>query len=317
MLLLRCVPPPRCRPCTEQGAGRAPSGSYVGLLCCAMPRALRAEIRAVTVAVAAAAAAAAAQAGGSFGGKLFRQTINSAAAAVAAAKLRRPVRIQNERKDDCASIQGREPIDFGYTVSFDDTGKLDSLDCTMTMDPGFFYGDAAGDMSMAVGWSDNCYQYNGFKITPATALTDTVHSTAQRAPGCLQSLIASEVILEHVARTVGKPLEEIQALNFYDESTSPVTPFGDHIGKDGYNWTIPTLWSQLQTDCDYTARKAAVTAYNAANRWTKKGIAIAPVKCVLQPLPKPAARCSPAPSTMPPASGCLDGGARAWGCCRH
>jgi xanthine dehydrogenase molybdopterin-binding subunit B len=133
---------------------------------------------------------------------------------------------------------------------------------------------------MAVGWSDNCYSYNDFKVTTNSALTNTPHSAAMQAPGCMQSILASEVVIEHVARTVGKSVQEVQELNFYDPSAGPVvTPFGDHIGVDGYNWTIPTLWKNVQEQADLTARRAAVRAYNAANRYTKKGIAISPAKC--------------------------------------
>ena len=48
-----------------------------------------------------------------------------------------------------------------------------------------------------------------------------------------------------------------------------------------YNWTIPQVWAQLQTDADYATRKAAVATFNSANRWKKKGIAISPVKYVM------------------------------------
>ena len=73
----------------------------------------------------------------------------------------------------------------------------------------------------------------------------------------------------------------MQALNFYQLDQNPVTPFGDHLGKENYNWTIPTLWTEIQQSADYTARVAAVKAYNKANRWTKKGIALVPSKYVM------------------------------------
>lgn len=69
-------------------------------------------------------------------------------------------------------------------------------------------------------------------------------------------------------------------MNFYQLADNPVTPFKDHIGQGGYNWTIPEVWSQLQASSDYTARKADVAAFNAANKWRKKGIALSPVKSV-------------------------------------
>lgn len=220
--------------------------------------------------------------GGAFGGKLTRQLLVGCAAVVAANKLNKPIRIQNERSDDTAMVVGREPMIFDYNVAFDaNTGKVDSLKMTITMDPGYFYGDAVGDMNMAVGWSDNCYSYRDFKVTPKFALTNTPHSTSMRAPGCMQSILASEVVLERIAKAVNKPLEEVQALNFYQLEQHPVTPFGDHLGKDGYNWTIPQLWSQLQEKAKFADRKQAIDEYNEANRWTKKGIAISPVKYVM------------------------------------
>lgn len=97
-----------------------------------------------------------------------------------------------------------------------------------------------------------------------------------RGPGAMQSLIFADVVMEHISKTLGKPLEEVQQLNFY--KLNDKTPFGDTIGQDGYNWTIPILWEQIQKDADYVARKAAVEKYNSENRWVKKGIGMTPVK---------------------------------------
>ena len=49
-----------------------------------------------------------------------------------------------------------------------------------------------------------------------------------------------------------------------------------------YNWTIPLVWAQIQADSDYAARKASVATFNTANKWKKKGIALSPVKYVMQ-----------------------------------
>merc|ERR1739848_308662 len=84
--------------------------------------------------------------------------------------------------------------------------------------------------------------------------------------------------MEHIAKTVGKATEDVMEMNFYKEGDT--TPFGDTIGKDGYNWTIPTLWTNIKNDADYANRKQAVADFNAKNRWTKKGIALSSVKYV-------------------------------------
>jgi len=219
------------------------------------------------------------RAGGAYGGKLNRQMLTASAAVVAANKLRRPVRVQNERSDDMQMITGRQPMNFNYDVTFSNSGKVDSMTMNMVCDPGWFYGDLVGDMSMAVHWADNCYKYQTFKVKVNSAPTDTPHSTSMRAPGCMQSILAAEVAMEHVAKTLNEPLEVVQERNFYKEKD--VTPFGDHIGQFGYNWTVPLLWSRIQIDTNYAQRKADVHAYNGANRWTKRGIALSPVKYVM------------------------------------
>jgi len=216
------------------------------------------------------------RAGGAFGGKLLRQMLTGSAAVVAAKKLRRTVKIQNERSDDMQMNMGRQAMDFDYEVTFDKSGRVDTMNMTQHFAPGWFYGDTSGDLDMGVGFADNCYKYSSLKITRNVLKTDTTHCTSMRAPGCMQSLIASEVVMEHVAKVVGKPLEEVQSLNFY--KSGDVTPFGDHIDENGYNWTIPTLWPKVQEDAAYNARKADVLKYNSENRWTKKGIAMSTVK---------------------------------------
>jgi xanthine dehydrogenase/oxidase len=218
------------------------------------------------------------RAGGGFGGKLTRQMPLAAACAVAAYKFGKQVRAQNYREDDLQMVAGREPITFDYDVSFEANGKVDTMDLKMKCDVGWAVVDNVGDLQMAQGWSDNCYHYNSFKATYNPLLTDTPVTTSMRAPGCMQSLIAAEVVMEHIAKTLGKATEDVMQLNWYKEGDS--TPFGDTIGKEGYNFTIPVLWEQLQKDADYAARKQAVAAYNEKNRWTKKGIAISSVKYV-------------------------------------
>lgn len=218
------------------------------------------------------------RAGGAFGGKLTRQLICASAVAIAASKLQKPVRIQLERSDDMQIVAGREPMTFTYTSTFDSTGKIDALDLVMAIDGGWFYGDVVGDLEMGLGWSDNCYHWSNFSAKGQSVVSDTPHSTSMRAPGCMQSILAAEVIMEHISKVVGKDVDEIREMNFYKLENNPVTPFGDHIGQFGYNWTIPLLWSQIQRDAQYQQRKADVATFNAANKWVKKGIAISPVK---------------------------------------
>ena len=44
--------------------------------------------------------------------------------------------------------------------------------------------------------------------------------------------------------------------------------------------------------CSYTTIKAQVDAFNAANRWRKRGVAVMPMKCVFAPLQRSMWPCS-------------------------
>jgi len=55
-------------------------------------------------------------------------------------------------------------------------------------------------------------------------------------------------------------------------------PWGDQIGSDSFNWTIPDIWHKLQKDCRLDDRKHDVEQFNATSTWRKRGIAMTPVK---------------------------------------
>jgi len=101
--------------------------------------------------------------------------------------------------------------------------------------------------------------------------------TWMRAPGTMQAALFSGAVLEHVAKTVGKEVEDVMEMNFYK--------VGDHsctkdivFGKNSFDYTVPQLWAQIKQSSQFVERKAAVEAFNGANKWKKKGIAIVPSK---------------------------------------
>lgn len=62
--------------------------------------------------------------GGGFGGKIFWQLPSCCAVAVAANKLRRPIRLQNDRRDEVQINGARPAINFEYETSFDSDGNF-------------------------------------------------------------------------------------------------------------------------------------------------------------------------------------------------
>ena len=96
-----------------------------------------------------------------------------------------------------------------------------------------------------------------------------------RAPGVTQGIFVMESILDQLADTIGMDVNTLRAANFY--TVGEATPSGDVIKY----LSLPSVWQQLLDQCNFTTTQKAVDAFNAANRWRKRGIAIIPVKCVV------------------------------------
>lgn len=65
--------------------------------------------------------------GGGFGGKVTRAQPIAGAAAIAARKFNRPVRLTLDRNTDMKMTGGREPLHAEYDVGFTEEGKITSL----------------------------------------------------------------------------------------------------------------------------------------------------------------------------------------------
>jgi xanthine dehydrogenase molybdopterin-binding subunit B len=109
------------------------------------------------------------------------------------------------------------------------------------------------------------------------ALTNTATSTAVRGPGLVQAIAVTETIVQHLAATAGVDAQELRTKNICKDSAATANMHGTPAeGIKGYN--MPAIWERLATSSEVEARKAAVTAFNAANKWKKRGISMIPMK---------------------------------------
>ena len=115
----------------------------------------------------------------------------------------------------------------GYSVDFGLDGGHDSTMCV-------------GDLAMAVQWSDGAYFTSDFSATGGLTRTAKPGNTSMRAPGNLQSISVREMVNERVATHLGMDIMDLRERNFYQ--IGQTTPFGDVIGSEMFNWTLPTLW---------------------------------------------------------------------------
>lgn len=212
--------------------------------------------------------------GGGFGGKESQSALFACVAAVAAAKLQRPVKLRLDRDDDFLVTGRRHCFWYDYEVGFDDAGHVLGAEITMVSRAGHSADLSGPVMTRALCHFDNAYWLPDVAMHGYSGKTHTQSNTAFRGFGGPQGAIAIENILDTIARTLGRDPLDVRRANFYGKTEHNVTPYGQVVTDN----IIHELSAELEACSDYRARRDAITAFNATSPVLKRGIALAPVK---------------------------------------
>jgi xanthine dehydrogenase large subunit len=212
--------------------------------------------------------------GGGFGGKESQSALWAAAAAIAAAKLKRPVKLRADRDDDMLVTGKRHCFHYLYEVGYDDEGRIMAAKVDMVSRAGYS-ADLSGPVATrAVCHFDNTYYLSDVDIRAACGKTNTQSNTAFRGFGGPQGAIALEYVIDEIARKLGRDALDIRRINFYGREDRNVTPYGQVVRDN----VIHELSAELEASSEYRARRAAIASFNAASPVLKKGLALTPVK---------------------------------------
>jgi xanthine dehydrogenase large subunit len=222
--------------------------------------------------------------GGGFGGKETQAGHLAVWAAVAAAKVKRPVKLRLDRDDDFVITGKRHPFSYQYTVGFDDTGRLCGLKMMMAAHCGFS-ADLSGPVAdRAIFHVDNAYYLQDVAITSYRLKLNTQSHTAFRGFGGPQGMIITETILGDIARQLGLDPLAVRLRNLYSDEplttvTQPVTRRDTtHYGMQVEGNILQPLLSKLEQSSQYQKRLEAISAWNSCHNTLKRGIAITPFK---------------------------------------
>ncbi|KAI5635559.1 molybdopterin-binding domain of aldehyde dehydrogenase domain-containing protein [Phthorimaea operculella] len=210
--------------------------------------------------------------GGGFGGKETRATVLAIPVAVAAYKLKKPVRAVFDRDEDMQVTGYRHPSLIKYRVAFDDDGRIEAAVFDIYSNAGNYMDISCAMMERALTHVDNCYYIPNIEVNGYLCKTNTPSNTAFRGFGAPKAMLAAEAMIRDIASALNKTYEEIAFLNLYREG---------HFTHYGQELTYCTLSSCLE-ECietsDYWERKKSVEEFNRLNRWKKKGLALVPTK---------------------------------------
>ncbi|KAJ3639854.1 hypothetical protein Zmor_003189 [Zophobas morio] len=225
------------------------STQWMDLVQCAISRVLGIPESQITVMVR--------HCGGAFGGKITRASLIACATALAAYKLKKPVKMWLPLTTNMTAIGKRFPLSTDYEVGLDDNGVFQYANVTHYTDVGSQFDE---DISP---WFEQIFQtiYTSDTFTTSynRVVTDTATNTWTRAPGSVEGLAAIESIMEHCSYASGIDPIQIRTANFSNQ-----TP-------------ILTYMNDMKTWANIDKRKADIATFNKENRWKKKGLAVIPM----------------------------------------
>jgi xanthine dehydrogenase large subunit len=211
--------------------------------------------------------------GGGFGGKESQSTIVAGIAALLAQICRKPVKLRLRRDDDMIATGKRHDFLFKYRIGFDDTGRIDSAIIDMAARSGNVADLSAGVVARALCHGNNAYYIPNVLFRGWPCKTNTVSNTAFRGFGGPQGMIAIETAIEHIARELGKTVEDVRAVNWMGTTDRNVMPYGQTVTEN----IMPEIADRLAHEIDLDGRKKAIDEFNATHTTLKKGIALMPV----------------------------------------
>lgn len=217
------------------------------------------------------------QIGGGFGGKQHRGNITGAQAAVAAYKLRLPVRLVYDRPADMQAVGKRHPYLGEYHVAYTPDGIIKGMRIDLITDAGDTYDCTFAVLDSSLLNIDQAYFIETLQGNGKVYRTNKASNTAFRTFGVVQAWAIVENAIEHVAFKLKVLPEEIRYKNMYKNGTADSYDL-THFGQKLDFCNIRTIWDDLYKSADFEKRQKEVEKFNKENRWKKRGITMVPQK---------------------------------------
>nr|CAB3492933.1 unnamed protein product [Digitaria exilis] len=222
--------------------------------------------------------------GGGFGGKAMKGIHVACACAVAAFKLRRPVRMYLDRKTDMIIAGGRHPMKVKYSVGFKSDGKITALNLDLGINAGISP-DVSPLMPTAIIGALKKYNWGNLAFDAKVCKTNVSSKSAMRGPGDAQGSFIAEAIIEHVASALSVDTNTIRRKNLHNHESLAMF-YGESAGEAS-TYSLVTMFDKLASSPDYERRAAVVEHFNRNNKWKKRGMSCVPITYEVRLRPTP------------------------------
>ena len=212
--------------------------------------------------------------GGAFGGKETQANHIAAWAALLAQHCQQAVEIHFSRDIDQLTTGKRHPFYSTYEVGFDQEGHILGLDVMLNADGGSSLDLSMAILERALFHIDNAYFLPAIRVQGLVWKTNIPSNTAFRGFGGPQGIAVIEEVIDRISRFLKKDAAKIRQLNFYGEMERNKTPYGQEIGVN----RLPLIYEKIMSSSDYFQRRKDIDLFNSENEYTKRGLALCPVK---------------------------------------
>lgn len=209
--------------------------------------------------------------GGGFGGKEDQATHWAVMAALAAKKLKSPVKIILPRQEDMRLTGKRHPYSSDFKIGLDKNGKILAYEVTFYQNAG-----AAADLSPAIlertlFHTTNTYYIPNVKATAISCKTNLPPNTAFRGFGGPQAMFVMESALFKASQVTGIDYHELQKINLLKE--------GDEFpyGQRAKNCRAKICYETLEKKYDVEKIKFQINDFNQKSKFVKKAYSIMPI----------------------------------------
>ncbi|KAM3303274.1 aldehyde oxidase 4 [Capsicum chacoense] len=212
--------------------------------------------------------------GGGFGGKAIRNMPVSTACALAAYKLRCPVRIYVNRNSDMVITGGRHPLKVTYSVGFNSNGKITALYADILVNGGISE-DITPVIASHIIAALKKYNWGAFSFDIKNCKTNLTSKSSMRALGDVQGSYVADAIIEHVASVLKMEVDSVISQNIHTYESLKLF-YKDSAGKSG-EYTLPSIMDQVSISSRFIDRAMIVDEFNQKNTWKKRGIFRLPI----------------------------------------
>ena len=161
-----------------------------------------------------------------------------------------------------------------WRVGFDDDGRLQALDATLTSDGGWSLDLSEPVLARALCHVDNAYWIPNVRVNGRIAKTNKTSQTAFRGFGGPQGMLVIEDILGRCAPLLGVDAGRPAPPQLLPSTARPRRTASRCATPNA----CASAWEQVLDSSDFAARPREIDAFNAAHEHTKRGLAITPVK---------------------------------------